>query len=282
MARRRFIAPLRADVPASRFLHPVFSQLESHRPLFSGDGWPTLDDLNSTWPKTLATAQAPSMPRLRFVAQTEALLDDGLHYETRIHQRGDIATRPENWHDLFNALAWLQHPSLKLALNQRQAGDVAGLGPNHRSRGQEAMTQFDEAGCVVLLRDPGLLALWDAHDWPGLFWREREAWSDGRIDLVLFGHALYEHALVPEVLLVGKCLLATAALGGGGIEKAVERIANGIADGDLLLDPSELRPLPLSGIPGWHAETDSLQFYLTAPCFRGRRPGRSYPSPTPL
>jgi hypothetical protein len=282
MARRRFIAPLRADVPASRFQHPVFSQLESHRRLFSDSDWPALADLDAALEETLAAMEPSSAPRLRFVAQTEALLADGLHYETRIHERGEIATRPENWHDLFNALAWLRHPSLKLALNRRQAADVARLGPRHRSRGQEAMTQFDEAGCIVLLRDPGLLALWDAHDWLALFWREREAWSDGRIEWMVFGHALFEHALEPELLLVGKCLVATTAQAEDGVGQALERIAGGINDGRLLLDPLELRPLPLSGIPGWHPDTGSQAFYRSAPCFRARRPDRSYPSPSPL
>lgn len=282
MSRRRFIAPLRADVPAGRFLHPLFSQLEAYRPLFSGSDWPAFHDLNIAWQQTPASAYAASVPRPNFIPQTEALLADGLHYETRIHQRGEIATRPQNWHDLFNALAWLSHPLLKQALNKRQAGDVARLGPCLRSRGQEAMTQFDEAGCVVMLRDPALLATWDAHDWPGLFWREREAWTDGRIELAVFGHALYEHALLPELLLVGKCLVATATGAGGSIEGALSRIAAGIADERLLQHPAELRPLPLSGIPGWHPETGKADFYDGAPCFRPRRPGRNYPPATPL
>jgi len=57
--------------------------------------------------------------------QDKALLDDGLHYEERIARKGAIATRAENWHDLFNALIWLRYPSLKRALNARQMDEIA-------------------------------------------------------------------------------------------------------------------------------------------------------------
>jgi hypothetical protein len=53
-------------------------------------------------------------------------------------------------------------------------------------------------------------------------------------------------------------------------------------EGSLLIDPQELRPLPLSGIPGWHRRTHDPEFYATAPCFRPLRPGRIYPPPLAL
>lgn len=280
MARRRFLAPLRADVPADRFQQPLFSQLEDYRSLFSGDEWPTLAELNSAWTESRLSRPPSPRPPLRFVEQSEALLADGLHYETRIHERGEIATREENWHDFFNALAWLRHGNLKMALNARQTAEVARVGTRQRSRAQEAMTQFDEAGCVLLLRDPGLLALWDAHDWPGLFWREREAWNDGRIELAVFGHALYEHALLPELLLVGRCLVVLDEA--NSINAATALVADRIVGSVVLENPAELRPLPLSGVPGWHPETGSCTFYDQAPCFRPRRVDRSYPIPIRL
>lgn len=282
MARRRFLAPLRADVPVDRFRQPLFSQLERFRSLFAGDDWPTLVQLNSALlqissPSPSSSKPDPSELPRRFVEQSDALLADGLHYETRIHERGEIATRTENWHDLFNALVWLRHGELKLALNARQAAEVARIGTRQRSRAQEAMTQFDEAGCVVLLRDPDLLALWDAHDWPGLFWRQRDAWRDGRIELAVFGHALFEHALVPELLLVGKCLAVFDETAGTG--ESVVAVATAISDGAVLNEPAELRPLPLSGIAGWHPGTEAMSFYENAPCFRPRRVDRDYPPP---
>ena len=219
----------------------------------------------------------------RFIVQTPALLADGLHYEQRIAQRGEIATRECNWHDLLNALVWRRFPQLKSALNVRQVAEIAIAGPKQRTRAQGALTHFDEAGVVVLVRDPALLGLWDAHDWHGLFWRERAAWSDGRIHVVVFGHALLEHALKPGQLLVGKALVV-AMRQSGEVESVIENMASAIGalaavirNGKALNDPQEMRPLPLSGIPGWHDDNADETFYSSAPCFCAVREGRRYP-----
>lgn len=210
----------------------------------------------------------------RFVAQTHALLSDELHYEQRIAERGAVATREANWHDLFNALMWLRYPAIKRALNARQMAEIGRMGPRVRSRAQYAMTHFDEAGVIVALRDPALLQLWDAHDWHGLFWREREAWSDGRASIQVFGHALLEHALSPAKLLVGKALVFLTQRGAGAVESTC---AAAIAAGSLLHDPLDLRPLPLSGLPGWHPDNEDEAFHLNAVCYQPRREGRIYP-----
>jgi hypothetical protein len=115
--------------------------------------------------------------------------------------------------------------------------------------------------------------LWDAHDWHGLFWRERAAWNDGRIRVDVFGHALLEHALQPGMLLVGKALVLAPC------RNMPECLARAIRAAELLNDPLQLRPLPLSGIPGWHEGNADEAFYATAPCFRPRREGRAYPLP---
>jgi len=222
----------------------------------------------------------------RFVAQTPALLADGLHYEQRIAQHAEIATREGNWHDLLNALVWLRYPALKSALNRRQVAEIAIAGPKRRTRAQCALTHFDEAGAVVVVRDRALLALWDRHDWHGLFWRERAAWTDGRIAAHVFGHALLEHALRPVQLLVAKALVVLRpdaagadADGSSAMTDAFAMCADAIRRGELLNDPQELRPLPLSGIPGWHVDNGEERFYRDAPCFCPLRAGRRYPAP---
>ncbi len=189
---------------------------------------------------------------------------------------GQIATRADNWHDLLNALAWLRYPAIKQALNRRQLAEIGRMGPKLRSRAQYAMTHFDEAGVIVWLRDPALLALWDAHDWHGLFWRQRQAWQDGSIELEVFGHALLEHGLSPDKLLVGKALVFHAA-DDLTIEQIRSHCAQAMADGHLLNDPLELRPLPLSGLPGWHVDNGSETFHLGAACYQPRRARRVYP-----
>ncbi|HEX6831894.1 MAG TPA: DUF3025 domain-containing protein [Rudaea sp.] len=264
----RFIAPAREDVDPVVFTRPPLSDWCDFRDLLCGSDWPDVAALN----------ERVSGPAPRFVTQTPALLADGLHYEQRIAERGEIATRERNWHDLLNALVWLRFPALKAALNARQMAGIAAVGPKRRTRAQQALTHFDEAGVIALVRDPVLLPLWDAHDWHGLFWRESQAWRDGRIEAIVFGHALLEHALIAGQLIVGKTI-AVYAPQNPNVDNAhiIDHVASALRRGELLDDPQELRPLPLSGIPGWHPDTATESFYRTAPCFRPLRASRQYP-----
>jgi hypothetical protein len=266
--RMKYIAPARGTVDPTVFGRPPLAAWREYADLLEGTAWPSIDELNRRLPAGMTQ---------RFVAQTPALLADGRHYEQRIADCGQIATRAGNWHDLLNALAWLRHPALKQALNRRQMAEIARMGPKLRSRAQYALTHFDEAGVIVTVRDPALLALWDAHDWHGLFWRRRQAWLDGSIRLELFGHALLELALNPDKLLVGKALVFHT----GGDAGLSARCAAAIGAGRVLLDPLELRPLPLSGIPGWHPDNADEAFHRRAVCYQPRRAGREYPPPFP-
>lgn len=267
MKRQRYVAPAREAVDPAVFAMSPLADWSEYGALLRGAHWPAIDELN-------ARRHEAAMPR--FIAQDAALLADGLHYEQRIAERGLVATRERNWHDLFNALVWLRHPALKAALNRRQVAEIARMGPRQRSRPQCAMTHFDEAGVIVRVADPALLARWDDHDWHGLFWREHAAWHDGRIAVTVFGHALLEHALTPGKLLVGKALVFEAGMD-VPMEDLVRLAANAIDIGSVLGDPLELRPLPLSGIPGWHVENGEEAFHRTTPCYQPRRTGRDYP-----
>jgi len=260
----RYVAPTREALDRRVLASPPLSHWSGYAAFVEGDAWPEVDALNACW---------SGESRHRFVTQDKALLADGLHYEERIAKRGAIATRPRNWHDLFNAFVWLRHGPLKRALNARQVAEIAIMGPRERSRPQCALTHFDEAGMVVSLRDPAMLAAWDAHDWHALFWTFRDAWLRGGARVEVFGHALLEHALTPGKLLVGKALVVT------GQGDALARCAEAIASGAILNDPLELRPLPVSGVPGWHPDTGDESFYTTAPCFQPLRAGRVYPAP---
>lgn len=280
VARRRYLAPPRAAVDAACFDAPIFDGYRRHDAWLRASDWPTLAELN----RSLAESRVGNGDRsLRFVEQTAALLADGLHYEQRIREHAQVPTRPENWHDLFNALVWIEHGAIKAALNMRQMADIAVVGRTQRTRAQCAMTHFDEAGAVVLLRDAALLSLWDAHDWHGLFWRERDAWLDGRAQALVFGHALLEHALQRQPVHTAKCLVVlhegAASEGASGLAQATESVARAIAEGAVMNDPQELRPLPLSGIPGWHPDTVREGFYREADYFRPLREGRCYPAP---
>lgn len=264
----RYVAPARDSVDASVFRQLPLAAWRDYADLLEGDEWPSIDALN---------ARLPADARERFVVQAPELLADGMHYEQRIAERGEIATRLSNWHDLFNALIWLRYPSIKQALNARQIAEIAHMGTRERSRPQYAQTHFDEAGVIVGVSDASLLALWDAHDWHGLFWRRREAWLDGSIRMQVFGHALLEHALTAGKLLVGKAVVFLVPRGGG--VDLVAGCARGIARGELLRDPLELRPLPMSGAPGWHVDSGREMFHREAACYQPLRAGRCYPAP---
>lgn len=269
----RFKAPPRNAASVAIASHPVATDFPGLPGLLVGD-WPDCEILNAL----LGPAHHPaSGVPLRFVPQTRALEADGLHYETRIYRRGEIATRPQNWHDLFNALCWLDRQALKCAVNTAYAQDLENKGSGERSRRQAALTHFDEAGAVVITRSGARLAAWNAHDWQTLFMVDRATLAtDFRI--LVFGHALLEHCLEPAIYPVAKCLVVDANPA-GAIADAIAPLATAISTGRLLADPQELRPLPLAGFPGWHARGEEPAFYIDAPCFQPCRPGRRYPRP---
>lgn len=265
----RFRAPAREAVERAVFDHPVFAGFEPWKAWLTAAEWPQLAALNAAWPQ-------PGEAE-RFVAQTAALLADGLHYEQRIAERGLIATRERNWHDLLNALIWLRWPAVKQAMNRRQMQAIARHGSKQRDRAQCALTHFDEAGVLVLLRDPARLTAWDEHDWPALFADLDPAAGA----LVVVGHALLEHALEPDRLLVGKALVALADDPASELPVRMDRLAESIAAGSLLNDPQELRPLPLMGWPGWYPGAGREDFLRSAPCFQPKRTERRYPPAWP-
>lgn len=149
--RRRFIAPPREAVDAACFAQPIYAGLSDMQDLMVAPSWPTIAALDARL----------ALPDKHLAEQDEALLADGLHYETRIAGRGQIATRADNWHDLFNALVWARYPTIKRALNRQQCRHIAAMAPGQRNRAQAALTQFDESGVIVRVREPALLRAWD-------------------------------------------------------------------------------------------------------------------------
>ena len=274
MARQRFIAPQRAAIDRSVFDHPVFAEFAFAQSWLKADRWPDLQTLDSALAERLAEF---GLPRTRVVAQTPVLLADGLHYEQRIAE-GQLATRECNWHDLLNALVWMRHPRLKRAMNLRQCQDIAKVGVKQRTRAQAALTHFDEAGAVVVLRDRHRIDAWNRHDWQSLFLDL----SPDAVAVSIVGHALLEHRLEPDRLLVGKAWVWLDAKPHERLEGVLQACARQIAEGEALNDPLELRPFPMMGLAGWHPHAGTPGFYAEAPCFQPVRVGRTYPSPSSL
>lgn len=263
---------------------PPFDQLGAFARILDGQDWPTLQELEVC----LRGLRHPDTGTpLRFAAQDQRLLSDGLHYERRIAQQGIIATRPNNWHDLFNALVWASYPKLKLALNRLQVRDL-GKGPRgNRTRYQQSLTHVDEAGLLVATEHDFLLDAIDGHDWHGLFAVQRAAWGT-HICVHVFGHALFDLARKPHLTLAGKALLFKVPPGFCGLpfHDRAQRLdacaAQAVSEGRLAADPADMPSLPLAGIPGWRADNEHADFIRHAPCFRPKPENRTYSAPVTL
>lgn len=202
---------------------------------------------------------------------------DGLDYEARIWTCGQVATRPGNWHDFFNALVWFTFPLSKGVLNARHAAALTiqaeGRGPD-----RDAMTHFDECGVVVVSSDPSLLALLRGFQWKALFW-ERRLDLPRALRCFVFGHATYEQLLAPFRGLTAKAILHEVSEEwlcqplAGQLADIDRRLAAELSAG-LRLDPRGFAPLPLMGLPGVTPDNQAPTYYDDRWQFRSGRSGR--------
>lgn len=201
--------------------------------------------------------------------------DDGLGYEARIWVRGEVETRPDNWHDFFNALVWLTFPQAKAALNARHARGMAAPA-GARGRERDAMTHFDECGVVVVSSDAPLLDLIRNFRWQTLF-VEHRAELHGKLRCFVFGHASYEQLLAPFRGLTAKAVLYEVNEDwlrlplSSQLQDLDRRLAAELAAGHHA-DPRALHPLPLMGLPGVTPDNENADYYDDTWQFRpGRR-----------
>lgn len=211
---------------------------------------------------------------LRFVAPLQPR-SSAREYEALIFERGEVQTRADNWHDLFNALAWLTFPRSKAMLNRLHIAHLAQQQGTLRSASRDVLTLFDEDGMIVLSAQPALSRLLRAFRWKELF-VERRAQVLQSMRFYIFGHALHEKALQPfegitgkalivEVAALPSCTTASLALADGAIEAA-------LAQPQTLADSASLQPLPILGIPGWWSANENAAYYENTRQFRsGRR-----------
>lgn len=215
-------------------------------------------------PGTVSGGGAP----LRFIA-AEAL--PGVSYERHIYETGQVPTREDNWHDLFNALAWCRWPRLKAAMN---AAHYRWLGERGSERGprRDALTLLDESGALVLARNRNVLQALARRDWQPAFQLLRCAWQ-GDVRVLLCGHALLEKSLAPYKSMTAHALLLeldTVPLQDEALLRQVDAALAERLSADVLMGaPSDLAPLPLAGIPGWWQETaQDADFYADRAVFR--------------
>ncbi len=175
--------------------------------------WPTVDEVHAAIAPGLANEgglpirferQAPRSGRRRGLRCRDAL------YDARIDREGVVPTRERSWHDLFNALVWAAFPRAKAALAWRQhralqarLPEVFERLPSTRTAEQDALTLLDEGGALVV-------APREACDAVSARLAHGELTSEAGV--VVFGHAVYEHALSTDApLRVGAHLVAVDA-----------------------------------------------------------------------
>jgi hypothetical protein len=253
---------------------PIFAALAPALARLPADHFPTPDELTAA---AAGLATSRGMP-LRFVKPRGHSDRERRHYEQRIADTGEVETRADNWHDLFNALAWITWPRAKAAINAQHAAILEEGGEREskrRSALRDALTLFDEGGVIVACSAPDLLALVKDFEWKALFWHRR-AELEKRMRFFAFGHALCEQALAPYLGMVAKTVFVAAddgflALGPDAqAARADALVATHFGDRANFPSPKAMAPMPVLGVPGWHPDTAVESFYDDAKHFRSK------------
>lgn len=256
---------------------PMFAPLRRVVDCFPAGSWPAPQELNALAAQR-GVCSGGGRP-LRFEALSGTTAPAAADYELRTHDAGVVPLRAANWHDLFNACAWLAFARTKAAINRAHAAQlrtraVAG----GRGSRRDALTLLDESGVLVLSSDAAVLGLVRAFAWKRLFWEGR-ARLLRTTRFLLLGHGLYEKALAPYVGMSGHALLLHVP--DGAVDADDDELTE-LADASAARavathasEPRELAPLPVLGVPGWWPANADAAFYDNTGYFR---PGRG-PAP---
>jgi len=268
MAERRMPA---IDAPIFTALAPLLGRLPPDR-------FPRHDEINAL--ATPAVASGGGAP-IRFVPPAAVSREFSAQYEVRIFQTGEVQTRPDNWHDLFNALVWLAFPKTKAVLNGHHYDEIrARRGERLRGTARDVLTLFDEGGIVVAAAGAELPVLLRGFRWKELFWRRRaEVLRSMRF--YVFGHAIYEKALEPYRGVTAKALIVDVAPElleaplARQLPELDARAADYFSGLEALASTRTLSPLPILGIPGWEPANAREEYYDDRAQFRPGRSGES-------
>lgn len=254
----------------------MFAPLRSFSAAIEGAAWPAPDCLNVIAQRS-ASVSGTARP-LCFTSLSGLTAPGAAAYEMRIHDDGVVPLREGNWHDLFNALAWLAFPRTKAALNRAHADELRAQPGGARNSRRDALTLFDESGVLVLSSSRVVLERIRAFEWKRVFWDERDTLLATTRFLVL-GHALYEKALSPYVGMTGHALLLETPdgcdlLDPDALLAQADALAARVMDARIR-QPRDLSPLPLLGVPGWWDANNDAVFYDNAGYFRAGRTGNA-------
>jgi hypothetical protein len=227
------------------FRHPIFDPVRIWLDRL-GDA-PILELLNSLSQER--NLESESGKPIRFVPPSSS----DPYYEVHVFETGHVQTRPDNKHDLFNALAWLAFPTTKARINAMHAAEIPREG-GKRGRLRDMLTIFDEGGAIVS-GDASIEFLIRNARWQELFLHRHR---DFHITVV--GHAVLEQALAPHPGITCKVIFADPA------RELDEQAAAWL--GAVGQSPRDLPPLPVFGYPGWSERSGEAGFYDDERYFR--------------
>lgn len=247
--------------------HPAFSPYRDLLARLPSGRFPSPGELTALLPTGVSSAGGAP---IRFLPADSL---PGVDYERQIFETGQVSTREDNRHDLFNALVWCRLPRLKAAMNAlhcRHLGDTHG---GRRGPVRDALTLLDESGALVVSSNRVLLDALAEHDWHAAFQAHGADWG-AAVQVVICGHALLEKLLNPYKAITAQALLLQVAdntrlSGQGGLQRLDETVAEALLREQLLGSTADLSPLPLAGIPGWwSAGPQDPAFYSDPAVFR--------------
>ena len=258
------------DLPYWRDYLPFLQALDGHE-------FPGYNQLNALLPKNV-NSQAGH--EICFI-DSQCLDDEP--YELRIYNTGQVSTRLNHWHDLFNALVWARFPAIKTAMNACHHHAWSEQDGGSRGRIRDALTLFDECGVIAYSHDRNLLRTLAGRRWTDAFLRDD---FHSVLGLAICGHAMLEKYLSPYKSMTAKALLIHVDSRIGELARAEQleyldkEIATRMLSGELLTSPTCLAPLPLAGVPGWwpHKEQADGTFYQDRQVFR-QPPATLIPAP---
>ena len=227
-----------------------------------------LDDRDFPGPDELSKLLLPGQANaagkaIRFRPSAEI---PGVAYEKHIHETGEVSTRENSWHDLFNALAWCRFPRLKSAMNEVHYRCLDQEQGGRRGKQRDALTLLDESGVVVTSSNEELLNALYQRNWQAAFVDSRDAWTGSGV--MICGHAILEKFLQPYKSMTAHAvyLHLPKPMCASELDEA---LADALLDGTLLRTPKDLSPLPLMGIPGWWTGgAQDANFYADKTVFR--------------
>lgn len=210
---------------------------------------------------------------LRFVPAGDAKIAAG-DYEGRAYRDAEVLTRPDNWHDLFNALAWFAFPRTKARINRLHIAELQRQHDSVRNVARDVLTLLDEGGMVVACSNPVLIELLRAFQWKALFVLHR-AEVRAQMRFFVLGHAVHEQALRPFKGITARALcvdVPPARLDEPGLLDHLDaRVAEWLCAPERLTHTGLLQPVPILGIPGWTPDNETPSYYDDVRHFR---PGR--------